>query len=99
MQIARFGSAGAAVGGKLYIVGGSSGQQPLDMAECFDPTLGRWEIVPPMLTARQRCAAAGLDGRLYVLGGENNRPLAVVERFDPGLRCWEAFPSMLMERT
>merc|ERR1712232_437670 len=89
----------AAVSGKLYVVGGSSGQSALDTVECFDPTLGRWGLVHPMPTARQRCAAATLGGQLLVVGGECIGPLSIVEGFDPVLQIWKQFPSMMMERT
>lgn len=63
---------------------------------------GRWEELPPAPTARTHFSAAGLGGRLYLVGGEGTRSpgvLATVERFDPSRGVWEALPSMPSARS
>jgi hypothetical protein len=48
-----------------------------------------WAAAPPMPTARAGLAAAGLDNRLYALGGRNSGgDLGTVEVFDPAANAW-----------
>ncbi|GBP51350.1 Kelch-like protein 17 [Eumeta japonica] len=42
-----------------------------------------WEVVVPMETHRTNAGVASLDGRLYVVGGEDDGPLARGEVYDP----------------
>jgi hypothetical protein len=67
--------AGACVEGLVYAVGGLLGSskvliiEPLASADCYDPSTGDWRGVPDMMVARSCCAAACVDGVLYVVGG------------------------------
>jgi kelch-like protein 2/3 len=53
-----------------------------------------------MSVERLGCAAACIDGLLYVVGGEdgNGRPLASAECYDPSTGAWRALPDMSVAR-
>ncbi len=59
-----------------------------------------WTSVPAMGTARTRAAGAVLDGRLYVIGGEDaaGTPLGTVEVYDPATG-WASVASLAEPRT
>ncbi len=107
MSVPRFGCGVASIDGKLYVVGGGvvGGGSPLDddlgrCAECFDPSLGKWQMLPPMSVARYGCAAASIEGKLYVVGGKDKSVSTqrTAECFDPLLGEWQAVPDLLLER-
>ena len=59
--------------GRLYAVGGGiDGNYSRNLAstEAYDPATGRWEQRAPLPTARSGIAAAVLEGRMFVFGGE-----------------------------
>jgi N-acetylneuraminic acid mutarotase len=59
--------------GRLYAVGGRiDGNYSRNLAsnEAYDPATGRWEQRAPLPTARSGIAAAILEGRMFVFGGE-----------------------------
>jgi N-acetylneuraminic acid mutarotase len=63
----------AATDGRLYAVGGRvDGNYSRNLAanETYDPVTDRWEARAPLPTARSGIAAAVLDGRMFVFGGE-----------------------------
>jgi len=62
--------AGAAVGGRLYAVGGYGGAGPTDAAYSYDPATDRWSAAAPLPSPRAAATAAVLDGRLHVVGGK-----------------------------
>ena len=70
---------------------------PAIPAQAIPAIAGSWRALPPFDTPRARpVATAGLDGRIYVLGGTTiagdptrNRELASVEIFDPASRTWK----------
>lgn len=97
MPTARYGCVAAAMGGRLYVVGGHDGRRVLSSADRFDPATEKWEALPPMPTARSRCAAATLRGRLYVVGGRDGRAAAgtpAAECFEPAEGGWKSLPPM-----
>ena len=99
MSTARDGLAAAVVDGKLYVMGGSDGQNRLSSVERYDPETNAWEAVAPMSMARCPSAAAVVDGKLYVMGGFNGRqnlPFSSVERYDPAKDEWVAMASMAL---
>jgi MYXO-CTERM domain-containing protein len=103
----------AAVGGKdgrIYVMGGSHpdqslatrGPTPVGTFDAYDPRTNVWVALPSMPTPRDSlAAAAGPDGHLYALGGENASGSAVasVEAYDPSTGEWSSLPPMSHART
>eukprot|EP00929_Paragymnodinium_shiwhaense_P036521 TRINITY_DN19564_c0_g2_i2.p1 TRINITY_DN19564_c0_g2~~TRINITY_DN19564_c0_g2_i2.p1 ORF type:complete len:452 (-),score=98.79 TRINITY_DN19564_c0_g2_i2:109-1464(-) len=85
----------------LYVVGGKDDTAPaLASAERYSFRTELWEPLPPMRAARYGCAAAALEGKLYVVGGHDGRlVLAAAERFDPLTGKWEYVPNMPTARS
>lgn len=61
----------AAVGGRLYIVGGFRGASfaPTGVVRIYDPAERGWRDGTPMPTPRGALAVAVLDGRIHAIGG------------------------------
>lgn len=85
----------AAVGSKMYVVGGYNGERAVETVEEFDPTTNSWRNVANLSQRRCSCGCAVLDGLLYVVGGVCG-PLALneVERYDPVVDKWTRVPPM-----
>ena len=69
MPTARGYAAGRVLNGKLYVVGGGSGGQPLGRVEAYNPATNTWATKASMPSARWNLAAASANGILYALGG------------------------------
>jgi N-acetylneuraminic acid mutarotase len=70
MRFQRRFLAAAALGGKLYAVGGEDeGFVALRTVECFDVVTKSWQDLAAMPTRRRGLAAVALRGRLYAIGG------------------------------
>lgn len=69
-------------------------------AERFNLAMGRWDVLPPMSGPRRGCAAVGMNGALYVVGGGDGagQILNTVERYMPGWKQWETLQPMLEGR-
>ncbi|XP_029411667.1 kelch-like protein 17 isoform X3 [Nannospalax galili] len=81
----------AAVGNRLYAVGG---------AERYDPLTGTWTSIAAMSTRRRYVRVATLDGNLYAVGGyDSSSHLATVEKYEPQVNAWTPVASMLSRRS
>nr|XP_008529844.1 PREDICTED: kelch-like protein 17 isoform X2 [Equus przewalskii] len=81
----------AAVGNRLYAVGG---------AERYDPLTGTWTSIAAMSTRRRYVRVAMLDGNLYAVGGyDSSSHLASVEKYEPQVNAWTPVASMLSRRS
>jgi len=101
MATARTVAAGGAIGGKLYVIGGTDGSKSLNSLEAYDPQANAWTTRAPMPTARHGAAAAVVGGLLYVVGGINqgeNRHLAGLEVYDPAANSWSIKTPMTVPR-
>lgn len=96
---ARHSPGVAAMGGKVYVIGGYTstplGYQSISTAEAFDPSTNTWSELPPMPTARLGLSlVAGGDGKLYAIGGTtvvgSETSTTVVEAYDPATQTWES---------
>jgi N-acetylneuraminic acid mutarotase len=98
---------GAALDGKLYVVGGR-GEEDHSLAtfERYDPATDSWESLPdaPLGVASPGLVAIG--GKLVVVGGEDQESWEDGEgwvtpsawAFDPKTERWERLPDMAIER-
>ena len=55
--------------GKLFLMGGSDGQQSLCSTEVYDPDTNSWAPGASMTTCRANVGVAVVDGKLYAVGG------------------------------
>src|SRR5512134_1389040 len=60
--------AAAALGGKIYVVGGFGGGTG-GLTEAYDPVADRWERRAALPVGLHHTAVVGLDNRLFVVGG------------------------------
>jgi hypothetical protein len=64
--------ASAAVGGKLYVIGGRwNGVGNKATLEVYDPAKDSWESLPDMPSMRGGLTAGAIDNLIYVGGGED----------------------------
>ncbi len=86
--------AAAAVGGKMYVLGGyADGNVAQSLNEEYDPKTDTWRERAPLLRGGNHIAAIGLDGKLYVIGGmtlQNAEAFADVSAYDPTTDKWTA---------
>src|ERR1700716_1601707 len=82
-------AAGAALGGKLYVVGGQTSKGVSRHTYAFDVKTRRWSVRAPLPEPRYNAAAATLGGRLYVAGGVRNiDPVRTVVAYSAHATRW-----------
>lgn len=66
--------ASAAIDGQIYVAAGMVGEtgKPLDFLERFDPSRNEWTSLMPLPVSFSAAAGASLNGRLWVIGGDNS---------------------------
>lgn len=100
MPTARGGLGVAVVNGKIYAMGGLSGNSPVNNNEQFDPISNQWTVEMPMPTARNGFAIAVYDNKIYAIGGTvGNGFVANNEVYDPSTNTWETKASMPTPRS
>jgi N-acetylneuraminic acid mutarotase len=110
MNFSRWRPAAVTVGSYIYVLGGSIGaccdvSSSVERAEVNpDGSLGSWQTMTSMTTARHEPSGAVIDNYIYVLGGQNGSGgyLNSVERAainsDATLGSWQTVSSMLTAR-
>jgi N-acetylneuraminic acid mutarotase len=64
----------------------------LAVNEAYDPGTDAWQTRAPMPTARSGIAAAVLEGKIFVVGGEApSGTFNQVEAYDPKANSWSTF--------
>jgi len=99
MMTARHNFACAAVGGRLYVIGGDDGTEALAAAEVFIPGSDTWEWCPPMPTPRFYAQSAVIGEKIYVVGGDDGTTaFSCLEAFDTSTNTWETLADMATPR-
>ena len=90
----------AALGGKIYVVGGYDNSHYLASVESFDPGVDIWRAVASMSEPRGELAVVANTGHLYGVGGRTDGELpdgnivSTLERYDPAQNIWEILANM-----
>ncbi|CAN1131395.1 F-box/kelch-repeat protein SKIP6 [Linum perenne] len=91
------GSAFAAAGHKIYVIGGSIEDVASSHVWAFDCRVRTWEAVSSMHIPREFPAAGVVDGKIYVIGGSVvdswSRSRNWAEVFDPVTEKWDSVES------
>jgi len=104
MDISRSSLGAAALGGKLYAVGGYDGSTYLNSAEVYDPIDNSWNSIAPMQVVRRALGVAALGGKLYAVGGSfpagsGSGVLHSAEVYDPIDNSWNSIALMDISRS
>ena len=105
MPTARNAAAAGVINSLIHVVGGrspgirASDQQSLGTHEVYNPATNSWQTAAALPTARGSIAAAVLNGKLYVIGGEATTASGstvsnAVERYDPATNTWTVLDAM-----
>uniref|UniRef100_A0A182JE79 Kelch-like protein diablo n=1 Tax=Anopheles atroparvus TaxID=41427 RepID=A0A182JE79_ANOAO len=89
MEIGRILPGVAALGGKIYVIGGERGSQILANGEVFDTQNNNWEPMAPMNVPRCEFGLCTLGGTLYAMGGWIGEDIGgSIECYDPMKNAW-----------
>jgi N-acetylneuraminic acid mutarotase len=96
LPTARGGLGVAVADGKIYAIGGSNGNSPLNVNEEYTPASNEWTSKSPMPTARSGFAIAVYNNLIYCIGGAvgNNQYVGNNEVYDPSTDTWQTKASM-----
>jgi hypothetical protein len=94
--------AGAALGGRVYAIGGQYEENELTGNQrdvhAYDPGTDRWTQVASLPSPRGHISASAIvvGGRIVVIGGteQGSRPSSAVTVYDPGANAWSALPKL-----
>ncbi len=91
----------AAVGGRIYVIGGINGDNQLvSTVEEYNPNLNEWITKSAMPTARSDFAVAVYNDKIYVIGGKvGGIFLGNNEIYDPSTNSWSMGASMPTPRS
>jgi Common central domain of tyrosinase/Kelch motif/Polyphenol oxidase middle domain len=110
MSVPRNHAFGAAVNGKVYVIGGRTGQAFIltatntDVVEEYDPLSDSWNAPKERMPTARSGGVTGTDGRrIYVAGGEVTTQQLVgafraIEAYDTLTDTWSTLPPMPMPR-
>ena len=98
----------AAVGGKIYVFGGYTSVKrrgkvilkSLATTDAYDPAADAWEKKADMLIARAHTTASAVDGKIYVIGGQDNVAGGEqrVDIYDTATDTWAKGPDLIEKR-
>jgi hypothetical protein len=96
---AQYGPNLAALGDKLYLVGGLNDDYEgvPDLSE-YDPATDAWTPRAPMHAGHYWTRVVALDGRLYAIGTDVDETYSTLEIYDPATDTWTAGASMPDDR-
>ena len=102
MLLPRRDFATASLDGRIYVIGGGDvtagviPAPPTTTVEVYDPATDSWTLATPMLRAVTNHAAVALNGKIYVIGGQEEfLPMSdAVQEYDPVTQQWTLRNSM-----
>mmetsp|Transcript_62238 Transcript_62238/g.167014 ORF Transcript_62238/g.167014 Transcript_62238/m.167014 type:complete len:193 (+) Transcript_62238:593-1171(+) len=99
MRRPRTGLGLGVVRGRIYVLGGQSGLEPLSTVESLDPREGAWRKEPEMLYHRAYPGSTWAGDCIFVAGGcFGQTMLSTCEMFDARRSRWVTLPSMSIAR-
>ncbi|KAL2623752.1 hypothetical protein R1flu_007997 [Riccia fluitans] len=89
-----FGS--ASFGECAYFAGGSCNGMLLKSVERYNSETDSWELLSDMHTERKSCSGFVMDGKFYVIGGQqnSNKKISSGESYDPSTKTWTLIEDM-----
>ncbi|ATO49855.1 galactose oxidase [Brevibacillus laterosporus] len=95
MPTARYNHAGLIYNDKIYIHGGTEGNNSLSDLEMYDPELDTWYKLPSSSIGRSVGTFVEHQGKFYAIGGRvSNADTNIVEEYDPITNSWSRKQSM-----
>jgi len=94
MPTNRSGMCANVVDGKIYVIGGRTGEQysTVDLNEVYDPETNMWTTKEPIPYPVVGYASAVVDGKIFVLGGQDEyhdpMNLDLTQIYDPETNTW-----------
>jgi len=83
LKVARYSATAVGINGRLYVIGGYNGGDPLTAMEAYNPATNTWGTVTGMPTARWSPGAGAINGKIYVAGGEGDATLTTNQVYTP----------------
>ena len=100
MPTARTNAAAGVIDGILYVAAGCCVPEAASRLESFNPATGQWTVRASLNQPRVfPPAAAVVNGRLYLAGGNFGGPLHETEEYDPATNAWSFVAPMPTART
>ncbi|CEM14152.1 unnamed protein product [Vitrella brassicaformis CCMP3155] len=97
LNVPRRNTCGAALGERLFAIGGFDGANILSSVESYDPRMKNWMEITPLTTPRSSALCSVQGDRLFVLGGTRGERLRTVETYEARMNKWEAFSADMIE--
>lgn len=97
MAVFRSAVCAAAVGTKIYVIGGQTDfAAKLDTTSVYDTGTSLWEELAVISSERDYMSAGTIGGKVYVAGGRLDGPVAsaVTQCYDPVANTWTTVASM-----
>jgi N-acetylneuraminic acid mutarotase len=94
MPTARVGLGVAVVDGKIYAIGGHTGNERTAANEVYDPASDTWSTKEQMPTPRIGFAIAAYGKMIYCIGGNVGEATAISECYDTATDSWTTKTSM-----
>ena len=92
----------AAVGTRIYVMGGESAGVPVGAVEVFDTMTHTWSTAPSLPTPRSTFAIAVVGATIFTIGGGPavvGGPTSLVEALDTSTGTWTTKAAMPTQRT
>jgi non-specific serine/threonine protein kinase len=96
----RAAGVAVALDGRLYVAAGVGPHGLAGGMLVYDPGRDRWTTAPGPPTPREHLGGAGLDGKLYTVGGRASGKgnFTAAEAYDPRSGRWETLPDLPTRR-